>query len=248
MSPIARFLVVASLCLLAAWPRAHAREGVVEMYFRAHVTIAPDGALSAIAWGNEHRIPEALREKLEARVRSWKFAPGAVNGVPAETESTLRLRLSARPVGDGEAYQIRVVNAETGPSMAMLPPPEFPRDALRFGAEAQVLAEIIMDADGTRHVSLAHYQGRDRFRKAFEAAVRTKLAKTEIFPEQVGGHRVAARFAIPISFCINDGCDAGIEVKVDSDDGSSLPTTAPGDPVPQGSVARLVTDVRGTAI
>ena len=238
-------VLLAAACLWA--PGTRAADEVVELYLHAHITIAADGSLRSIEWGKERRIPDVVRTKLEERIRGWEFEPGTLDGAAAETATTLRLRLTAMPlVAGGDAYRIRFDNAETGPSMGMLPPPEYPREALRAGAEGQVLAEIRVDADGSRHVELTTYQGRKQYRKAFERAVEAKLARTEIRPEHVGGHPVAARFVVPISFCLGLGCD--LEFLPGHDDGSSIPTSAPGAPVPKGSVARLVTDVRGVDI
>lgn len=247
MPPVPRIHLAALACLLAFVPAAHAEDRVVELYLRAHLTLAADGAPEAIEWGHERQVPDALKSKLEARIRSWTFEPGTLDGTPVRTETTLRLRLTATPASPGgDAYRIRFDNAETGPTMDPVPPPHYPRDAIRGNAEAQVLAELRVDADGTRHVGLARYEGRDRFRKQFEQAAADMLASVGVRPERVGGIEVAARFAIPVSFCINT-CD-GPDLVFDGDDGSSLPTTAPGAPVPQGSVARLVTEVAGTSI
>lgn len=247
MPSVVRLLAALALSLGACIPVAHAEDGVIQLYLRAHITIAPDGSLRDLEWGRERTIPAAVGTKLEERIRSWTFEPGKLDGVPAETDTTLRLRLTAMPVGDGgQAYQIRFDNAETGPSMDPLRPPNYPVDAIRGGAEGQLLAELQVAADGTRQVSLTQYAGRDRYRKAFARAAEDVLDTVDVQPERVGGIEVAARFAIPMSFCLNAGCDDVFSPP--ADEGSSLPTTAPGLPVPQGSVARIVTEVAGTAI
>ena len=98
MSPLSRLALAVLLLLGAFVPVAHAGDGVVQVYLRAHVTIGADGSLRAIEWGRERSLPDAVRAKLEQRVRNWTFEPGRVDGVAAETETTLRFRLTASPV------------------------------------------------------------------------------------------------------------------------------------------------------
>lgn len=250
MPRLPRLCLAALLCLGLSTPPAHASDAAIELYLRAHLAIAADGTVQAIEWGKERKIPEVVRTKLEERIRTWSFEPGAVDGRPAETRSTLRLRLTAEPVAGGDgAYQIRVDNAATGPSMSPMRTLEYPMAALRAGVEGKVLAQVRVDPDGSRHVEVTVLHGQ-AYRKLFERAVREALAATDVTPESVGGHTVAARFAIPVEFCLtgSSGRVCKSEWAVESDHGTSIPTTAPGAPVPQGSVARLVTDVRGTGI
>lgn len=177
-------------------------------------------------------------------MRSWTFEPGSIDGQATETESTLRLRLLATTVGDAVALQVE--SADTGPSMHGVATPQYPREALRSGSEGQVLAALVVEPDGTQQVTIEGYQGDERHRRDFRDAVESALQRVEVQHEEVGGIEVASRFAIPMSFCLNAGCD--MEFSPAADRGSSLPTTAPGNPRPQDSVARLVTEVQGTSI
>ena len=244
MSRLSR--VLATILLIACLPvAAVADEGEdLTLFFRAAVTIEADGSLSALAWEDAGKIPAALRARLDERVHAWTFEPGEIDGRPARTETTLRLRLLATP-RDG-ALALHVESADTGPEMDGVMPPEYPREALRRGAEGQVLAGLVVEPDGTRHVTLEQYQGDDRHRRVFLEAVKPTLQRIDVRHERVGGNEVAARFAVPISFCLNAGCDMAFAPAADK--GTSLPTTAPGQPMPQDSVARLVTNVRGTDI
>lgn len=252
MSRLPRWLSSGLLlaCLLPAL--AHAtRDGEGEaltLYYRAAITIEPDGRLSSLSWQRAEKIPAVIRERLEARIRTWQFAPGTVGGHPARTDSYLLLRLLAAPQGDG--YTLRVENAETGAAAPTMVP-EYPREALRDGDEAGVLANLVVEPDGSRHVTIIGYQGEKRHRKAFEAAVQDMLATTEVHPERVDGHSAPAEFSVPITFCLTHGGDDGCEdpewpERKTVSEGPAA--TAPGSPAPTGSVARLLTDVRDTAI
>lgn len=222
--------------------------GEMELYFRAQVVIDAGGSIGAIAWELERRIPEALGEKLERQIRTWQFEPGSVDGKPVETRTTLQLRLTATPTDGGDAYEVRVDHAQTGPSLARSTFPGYPPKALRHGAMARVVADLRVEADGSRNIALLQYDGRREYRKAFEKATTDYLDQVEVAFEQVGGHAVDAGFVVPVTFCLNGPCHT--DPVPGTDRGSSLPTAAfaPGEPLPQGSVARLLTDVRGTAI
>lgn len=239
--PLALLLATAFLPALAA----PADNGPITLYYRAAITIEPDGTLTRLDWQQGEKIPASLREKLDARVHTWEFQPGTVDGQPARTESTLLLNLVAEPRANG--FVVRVQNARTGAALATAPP-EYPRDPLQFGFEGNVLAGVVVDPDGTRHVTIAGYEGPKRYREDFVSAVEDMFAGSEIRPERVDGHPVVAEFRVPVDFCLgNHQCGEYRWPELDTIvDGP--PATAPGVAVPVGSVARLLTDVRGTGI
>ena len=112
----------------------------------------------------------------------------------------------------------------------------------------RLLASLLIDADGSRHFKVAGYQGDKRHRKAFEEAVENMLATTRYQPERVGGHPVPAEFSVPVTFCMgSEWCDDP-EWPGSATAPERPRATAPGSPTPVGSVARLLTDVRGTDI
>lgn len=237
-----------ALMLLAAFFPAvavAAESEAITLYYRASITIEPDGTLSQLDWQQGEKIPAVLRTKLDERIGEWEFQPGTVEGRPARTESTLRLNLLAVPQADG--FVIRVQSAQTGAAMSH-PVPAYPHYPLRSGTEGNVLGGLVVDADGTRHVSIAGYHGPNRYREDFVAAVEEMFAEAEISPERVDGHPVAAEFRVPVDFCIgNHGCGGHAWPELDAmADGP--PATRPGSATPVGSVARLLTEVRGTAI
>lgn len=232
-------------CLLPA-PASAAEGEPLRLYFQAAITIEPDGSLSRLDWANGDKIPAVLRDRLDARARSWAYEPGAVAGGPARTESTLLLTLLAESRDGG--LVVRVENAQTGADMAPMMPPGYPHSALRSGDEAAILANLLIDADGTRHFTVAGYQGDKRHRKAFESAVEAMLAETEYQPERVDGHPVPAEFSVPVTFCMGSGWCDDPEWPERATASGGPPATAPGSPSPVGSVARLLTDVRGTTI
>lgn len=254
----ARFCLVALLCLGAFIPVVHARGDdrapAIELSYLSHVVIAANGSLQSIDWSDGDRIPDVLRAKLEERVRGWQFAPGTLDGVPAETRSTLRVHLTATPTGDGESFQVRVADAEVGPAMSNPTPPEYPRAALRVGAEALVVVQVQIDGAGGRRVDIIRFEGSKSHRAMFEKAALANIGQKEFHTEQVGAHTIAASFSIPMTFCLSQGRDAsesGCDDKAWDKaltEAASISTSVIGGVPADGSVARLITEVRGSAI
>src|SRR5690348_5226234 len=54
-----------------------------------------------------------LARQLESTIRHWHFAPGNINGQPAETDTTLTVRVALDDTGTSN-YRVRVVSAMTG--------------------------------------------------------------------------------------------------------------------------------------
>lgn len=239
-------VLLLAACLVPA-AQAATTDEPFELYFRAAITIEPDGTLSQLDWADAVKIPAVLRERLNARVRDWTYEPGTADGAPARTESTLLLKLLAEPRDGGVV--LHVENAQTGARMARWAPPKYPRDALYARGEAAMLATLVVDADGTRHVTVDGYEGGKRHRKAFVSAVEEMFALTPYQLERVDGHPVAAEFSVPVTFCMNDStwCD-DVQLPERTAASEDPPATPPGSPTPVGSVARLLTDVRGMGI
>lgn len=240
-NPFRALLVGVALMLGAGSAGAAPADDPLTLYFRAAITIEPDGSLSALDWHDAEKMPATLRARLDERVRSWEFVPGAIDGTPTVTETTLRLRIRASALGEG--LVLTVENAETGAAIAPLMPPEYPREALRRRVEAAVLAELDVASDGTRSVSIAGYEGDERTRPKFERAVEGMFANLDIQFERVGGHPAPAHFTVPVNFCLDKTCDDHAWPSRDT-----AAATAPGQPVARDSVASVATDVKGQAI
>ena len=236
---IRNFAAFLLLATCAATPVIAADEPI-RLYFSADVTIESDGSLSRLEWNRGDEIPAVLRTRLDARVRSWKFVPGTIEGTPAVTETTLQLRLLATPQGDDVALQVE--NATTGATLVDMVPPDYPREALRRGAEAAVLANLSVSPGGAREVSIAGYDGDQRMRPKFEKAVDGMFRGVTVEFERVGGLPAPAEFAVPVEFCL------GTNPCGPYDWPERETASAPGQPMPRDSVAGIATDVKGAAI
>ena len=217
----------------------------VDLFLQAKITISPEGWISELAWLEADQGKLGVARLVEPKVRSLEFVPGALNGVPATTETALRMMLRATPMPGGN-WEIAIRSATTGAATEAMGPPRYPPVALQGSVEAEVVSDIEIDAEGRATVVAATFEsggGGARMRNAFVKASEQAIAGWRFVPERVGGHAVAGRMRVPISFCLGGGpwCQA-----------RALERTAEGiamdQPVPLDSVARLKTDLTGAGI
>ena len=241
MSNPFRALLLLGAALLLGAGNAAANEPLT-LYFRAAITIEPDGTLSRLEWEDADKIPAAVRTRLDERVTAWEFEPGTVDGDPAATDSTLRVTLEAE--ADGQALVLRVLDAGTGARLAPHPVARYPAKAIRSHEEAALLARLEVAPDGMRTVHIDEYVGDGRLRDEFTESVEAMFTDVDVTLELVEGRPVPASFRMPVTFCIGQPVcheDAFPEAGDDT-------AGQPGEATPMDSVARLVTDVRGREI
>jgi hypothetical protein len=150
---------------------------------------------------------EALREKLEPAVRSWKFEPGTVNGKPAATETLLSVQISLLPSADGKTYSVRFDDVRTGGYVAeSTKPPHFPakeaRKLMGNGGFAQLVFEVSYDKSGKANdvvVASGSTQSKGSLVDYAEKAVREWTYQ----PEQVAGFGVPGTVIVPICFSVS---------------------------------------------
>jgi TonB family protein len=102
---------------------------------------------------------------------------------------------------------VRIRGAHTGAYVDALTPPRYPPEGFKRGVEANIVSTIEVSADGKVSIQDMEFTGsrdqiaRDDFLEAAKAAILT----WRVQPERVGGHAVATRMQIPMSFCIDTG-------------------------------------------
>ncbi len=217
----------------------------VDLFLQARITIDPEGRVSDLAWIEADPGKLGVARLVEPRVRSLEFVPGALDGVPATTETALRMVLRATPVPGGN-WEIAIRSATTGAATEAMAPPYYPPAALRDSVEAEVVSDIEIDVDGRATVVSATFDsggGGARMRDAFMKASKQAIARWRFVPERVGGHAVAGRMRVPIGFCLGGGawCQARTLERAAEGMGADQP-------VPLDSVARLKTDLAGAGI
>ena len=217
----------------------------VDLFLQARITIDPEGRVSDLAWIEADPGKLGVARLVEPRVRSLEFVPGALDGVPATTETALRMVLRATPVPGGN-WEIAIRSATTGAATEAMAPPYYPPAALRDSVDAEVVSDIEIDVDGRATVVSATFDsggGGARMRDAFMKASKQAIAQWQFVPERVGGHAVAGRMRVPIGFCLGGGawCQARTLERAAEGMGADQP-------VPLDSVARLKTDLAGAGI
>lgn len=227
--------------------QAHADDGKrIELWVKAAVTISPEGGITALRWdGTPKPVVASVQAGIEPKVRGLSFEPGRIDGVAAETETTLSLKLVLLERPD-RSMGIRIAEASTGAAALEMAPPSYPASQLMSGGEAEVVSEIEIGRDGGVTLLDASYRGnskRQSSRKEFLDSSIEAIRGWKYRVERVGGHPVAARMSIPIQFCLSPSkrpwCD-GSEGATRSANGRQGPA---GEAVALDSVARLKTDL-----
>ena len=198
---------LSAMCLMGS--QALARTGKearsAAIWVKAGITIEPDGSISALKWENSPKPAlVTVLAALEPSVRRLEFEPGRIDGVAAETETTLTLKVIVLERAD-KGWDIRIANASTGAAAVDMTPPTYPSSQLRSGVEAEVVNAIEIDAEGRLTVLDTTYTGTGRrgsSRKDFMEASAAAVNGWKYRVERVGGHPIAARMSIPIQFCI----------------------------------------------
>lgn len=191
------FLLVAFTCLLLSPAFA------AERFFghqSARISVDREGRIARLEWVDS-TLSAAMLDVLAARVRKVEFEPAMVDGVPAEAESTLHLRLEAKVVDANLSLHIDGVDVTAGIEPGT--PPRYPPQMLRRGKTAVVKLRIEFDGSGrVTHIEPFDPDApEDEFLRAA-----TKAAKHwKFYPERVAGIGIAGTAIVPVRFSIQTG-------------------------------------------
>lgn len=81
-------------------------ETVKTLQVEAWVDVDPQGQLTGLAF--ETKLPDRMRDILDGTVRTWRFLPDVVDGVPKASKARMRITLAARKADSG--YRVTVDN------------------------------------------------------------------------------------------------------------------------------------------
>jgi TonB family protein len=198
------FLFLAFLFAPAAVFSADAEPSSIEITFQWKLSLDPAGKITGFVPINKN-YQAAVREQLEPVVRRWNFTPGKLDGQPAATETTLRVRVSLDPTSD-DSYRVRIVSADTGVDYRHVLAPKYPEWAKRMGHQGGVLVRIDYDARGriTSAVPAAKGEGAAQVDASLTNAAVAAVKKWTMRPETVAGHGVAGTAIAPICFSLLD--------------------------------------------
>lgn len=196
-----RFAVLAAVILSLTIDGAVGAERSRTKILNAVLAVEVDVNGRAISIEPASKPALGLIDFLRPAVAKWEFEPGRIDGVAVATRTSVIVSLEARELG--EDYELRIINARTGPRHDATVPPRYPADALRRGEVGEVLVRVEVSAEGMP-TSVA--VERSTAGKRLESAALTAVKKWTFVPESVGGHPVPATVFTPVNFCIERAC------------------------------------------
>lgn len=227
--------------------RVEAREapGRVDLWLAADIEIDADGRVTSLEWKDRRPAAKFVIERIEPRIRQWRFQPGAINGVPQVTQTHLTVQVVGEALGEN-AVALRFGHVRTGARMVRMAPPPLPASAARMKDYVSLVVLVDIDENGRARSHTAEYV---RGEHAYLASIRTMVAKSRFAPERVGGLGVPAQLRIPVDICVDRGC-AKLERQRELDRASAAAAAhvPPGEAVALDSAVRLLTAVEGEAI
>lgn len=240
---------LALVAALVVAPAALAEDLVTrQIRVEADVTLDAQGRITELAWVPGDTLENLVTPRIDARVRGWEFIPGSIDGVPAETHTSLTVQLGAEEMADG-GLALKFLGAWTGPRTVSMVPPRYPEGGLRNNSDAHVMVDYEIQADGSVKVIDLDVATNAKG-GVFASAVR-KQAETmwRYVPERVGGRAVIVRRKAPVWFCVDSGPRSWCERRKARLADESAARAAETQPEPAAaSVAVLKTDVRAQDI
>lgn len=194
--------VLLAVCALPALAKTPENQSPKTLTFWVdyHLVLAADGSIEELKLQKEG-ISKVLVENLEKQIRSWQFTPGAVDGLPKRTETTLSLNVQAKPNIGGD-YQIGIADAHTGVWLTQnkMVQPRYPSQELRRGVEAVLIFLVTYDADG-KVINAVRLGEKLKSMAPFEVASIQAIEQWRFQPEKIGGLGVPGSAHVPITFC-----------------------------------------------
>lgn len=122
-----------------------------------HIVVAPDGSVRTFDLDHQDALPAAVLELVKRNAARWRFEPVVENGAPVTAKAPMHLRVVASPVGDADAFQLRIASATFGDgtyengltyknSSTVL---HYPEEAIRAHVTGTVFLAIRVKRDGT---------------------------------------------------------------------------------------------------
>ncbi|MBS0557838.1 MAG: energy transducer TonB [Proteobacteria bacterium] len=234
------FFAFASLALSGIAPAA---DTSMHAEFRWRVVINAQGSITSITpapYENINQLKQ-IRRRLEAEAKTFQFAPGTVDGKPAETRTGLHLSTTLLRVGP-DKVNIRLDCAGAGASLLQARFPRFPADAIRAQKGGYVVLRIAYNANGAISSIATDPRSHDATPALIDASEKA-VREWRIIPDTVGGQPLPGEAFAP--FCYRfDAHDAkactGLPACSDDTLPDSATTTVHG--------AKLLTDVAGRTL
>lgn len=183
LSVLLAFANAAAPAFAAGKPTLVLEPPVLTTRVDARIEIDREGRL--VRYEPTTALPEGMADRIAEMAKKLRFEPVQVNGVVVNAVTRMRITLAARQL-PGDAMEVRVDNitfpgepgatesdevaneAVTFMGATRRVSPQYPREALQVGANANVLVVVRIGLDGrvedasVRQSSLLHARGTDR--------------------------------------------------------------------------------------
>jgi hypothetical protein len=189
------------------------KPGVVA--FNASVRVEVDASGKPVKVEAPADLPESIRSYIEKRVASWQYAPARENGLAAAAVTFVDVGACAIPVAEG--YRLGLDYKGNGPRLltpsGRLPPPIYPKEALRSAYSGTFKVEYAIQADGsTRLEDVETLEGGNKLAKLFNPTLKRWVEGLRYEPEHVNGRPVETTMRFPVEFKLDTGrSDMGSE-------------------------------------
>lgn len=205
--------VIPLLLALCACPLLHAASAATKpVAFRANVRVDVDASGKPVKVQAPADLPDAIRTYVEKQVATWQYEPAKQGGVAVPAMTYVQVAACAIPNAAGDAYTLAADFDGNGPRYANdqpLPPPAYPKMALRRGEEAKFRLVLAFDGDGKTRIETIEKVEVDRkvHSSEFELELRRWVGRLHFDTELVAGQPVAGRVRVPVSFAIDEHRD-----------------------------------------
>ena len=178
--------------------------------FNASVRVEVDADGKPVKVEAPADLPQAIRAYIEKRVASWQYQPARANGTPAAAVTYVRVGACAIPAAGG--YRMGLDFKGNGPALVnagpwFMPPPRYPPEMQRRGAQGTYVVTYAILPDGTTKVASVKPSEStgNRYATAFRDALTEWIEGLHYQPEQVGGIAVATEMSFPVIFHLRNG-------------------------------------------
>jgi len=173
--------------------------------FNTNVRVDVDAAGRPIKVEAPGDLPKTIRDYIEKRVATWHYEPANQAGVAAAGTTYVAVNACAVPVQGG--YHLGLDFNGNGPRNAgdqRLQPPQYPRESLRRGFEAELVVILDIATNGTARLSAVEESDVSRHGSPaeFEKEVRRWAKLLHFDPEQIAGQPVAGQVRVPVTFAL----------------------------------------------
>lgn len=187
------------VALLSASQLSFAKEPESEVISAVwDLAVAADGSIEQLSIVSS--LPPALVTQLEGEIRRWSFRPGAIDGKPVSSRTSLTVELGLEPL-DSKSMRVKILSGETGSRAVKAVSPQYPDSSVKQRRGGMVVLIGKFDASG-KVTDVELHKDSPVKSGALMKAAKASVLHYQMQPENVGGRAVAGNFVVPICFTL----------------------------------------------